>query len=179
MNRDQKAAQIDNLHTRFAATPLVVLTDFKGSKVTQMDAIRRGCEKDGIFFQVVKNTLAVRALEGTGKEALADHFRGNIGVFIANEDPIAAAKLYRDQARANAHLVVRAGFFEGDLIDDKAVAAIAELPSKEELQATLLATLQQAPRQVLSMLQAPSRDLLYLLQNYATKLESGSEPEPG
>jgi large subunit ribosomal protein L10 len=176
MNREQKAAQIDNLHTRFAHTPLVVLTDFKGSKVTEMDAIRRGCERGGVFFQVVKNTLAVRALEGTGKEALADHFRGNIGVMIATEDPIAAAKLLRDQAKANANLVVRAGFFEGDLLDGKGVAAIAELPSKEELQATLLATLQQAPRQVLGVLQAPGRDLLFLLQNYASKLESGSEP---
>lgn len=176
MNREQKAAQIDNLATRFAASPFVVLTDFKGSKVTEMDAIRRGCEKGGVFFQVVKNTLAVRALEGTGKEALAGHFRGNIGVLIADEDPIAAAKLFRDQAKANANLVVRAGFFEGDVLDDKGVAAIAEMPSKEELQASLLATLQEAPRSVLGLVQAPARDLLFLLQNYASKL---GESEPG
>ncbi|MEQ1501255.1 MAG: 50S ribosomal protein L10 [Myxococcota bacterium] len=172
MNREEKAAQVSDLHARFAATPLVVLADFKGSTVLQMDAIRRGCEKSGVFFRVVKNTLAVRALEGTGKEKLADHFRGNIGVLIANEDAIATAKLVGKYAKENDKLLVRAGFFEGDLLDTKGVAAVAELPSKEELQSRLLATIQQAPRTVMQMIQAPARDLLYLLRNYETKLET-------
>ncbi|MEZ4236013.1 MAG: 50S ribosomal protein L10 [Myxococcota bacterium] len=171
MNREQKAEQVENLHTRFSATPFVVLTDFKGSTVAEMDSLRRGCEKSGVYFKVVKNKLAKRALEGTGKETLAEHFRGNIGVFIADEDAIGAAKLLRDQKKANAHLVVRAGYFDGDLVDEKGVAAIAELPSKEELQATLLSTLQEGPRQILGALQAPGRDLLFLLQNFAAKLE--------
>ena len=95
MNREEKAVQVEDLHRRFAATPFVVLADFKGSTVAQMNTLRRNCEKGGVFFQVVKNTLAVRALEGTGKEGLADHFRGNIGVLIAHEDAIATAKLVK------------------------------------------------------------------------------------
>lgn len=174
MNREQKAEEIEDLRSRFGASAFVVLTDFKGSTVAEMDALRRGCDKQGVFFQVVKNTLAVRALDGTGKEALSEHFRGNIGVLIAGEDPVSTAKLFRDQAKANDKLVVRAGFFEGDVLDGKGVAAIAELPSKEELQSMLLATLQQVPRSVLQMIEAPGRDLMYLLQNYANKLESGS-----
>src|SRR5687768_3481834 len=112
MNREQKAEQISDLKQRFAATPLVVLADFKGSTVLQMDALRRGCEKGGVFFRVVKNTLAVRALEGTGKEKLADHFRGNIGVLISNEDAIGTAKLVGQFAKENDKILVRAGFFD-------------------------------------------------------------------
>src|SRR5687768_9091577 len=153
MNREQKVEQVSDLHKRFTATPFVVLADFKGSTVAQMDSLRRSCEKGGVHFRVVKNTLAVRALEGTGKEGLADHFRGNIGVLIANEDPVGTAKLVGKYAKENAKILVRAGYFEGDLLDQKGVAAVAELPSKEELQSKLLATLQAGPRDLLGVLQ--------------------------
>jgi large subunit ribosomal protein L10 len=176
MNREEKAAQIEDLNRRFTATPFVVLADFKGSTVAQMNTLRRNCEKGGVFFQVVKNTLAVRALQGTGKEGLADHFRGNIGVMIAQEDAIATAKLVNQFKKENEKIQVRAGFFDGDVLNDKGVAAVADLPTKEELQAKLLATLQESPRLLLGVLQAPARDLLNLLNNYASKLES-NEPK--
>ena len=176
MNREEKAQMIDELHQRFMAGPFVVLTDFKGSTVPQMDSIRRSCEPAGLYFRVVKNTLAVRALEGTGKEKLADHFVGNVGLIVSGDDPIAAAKFVRQYAKENENIKVKAGFFDGDVIDAKGVGAVAELPSKEELQSMLLATLQAGPRNLLGVLQAPARDLLYLLSNYATKLETaGSE----
>jgi large subunit ribosomal protein L10 len=130
-----------------------------------------------VYFQVVKNTLAVRALEGTGKERLGDHFRGNIGVMLGLEDPISTAKLVKQYTKDFEKLQVRAGFFDGDVLDSKGVAAVAELPSKEELQSQLLATIQEAPRLLLSVLQAAPRNLLYLLRNYADKLEKAGGQE--
>jgi large subunit ribosomal protein L10 len=65
---------------------------------------------------------------------------------------------------------VKAGFFDGDILDPVGVKAVASLPSREELLVMLLRTLQEGPRQVLGVLQAPARDLLYLLKNYETKL---------
>jgi len=171
MNREDKAAFIEEVRGRFLEAPLVILTDWKGSTVQELDALRRACEPAGVHFQVVKNTLCRRALEGTGMEPLAPHFRGNIGVFFASDDPIATAKLFRAQRKDNDKLVCRAGFFEGDLLDDKGVDAVADLPSREELLVTLLRTIQEGPRRVLGVLQAPARDLLYLLSNYAKKLE--------
>ena len=90
---------------------------------------------------------------------------------IAGEDAVSAAKAFKAQAKDNQFLEIRAGFFEGDILDAKAIEAVAELPSKEELQARVLATLLAAPRQIMSMIQAAPRDLLYLLKNYANKLE--------
>lgn len=171
MNREQKADFVDEIRGRFAEAPLVILTDFQGSTVKEMDSLRRACEPVGVHFRVVKNTLCRRAIEGTDKEPLSAHFRGTVGVLFAGEDAIAAAKVFRDQRKANDKLKVKAGFFEGDLLDAKGVESVAELPSREELLVVLLRTMLEAPRQVLGILQAPARDLLYLLQNYARKLE--------
>lgn len=171
MNREEKAAFIEEVRGRFLGSPLVILTDWKGATVQELDAVRRACEPAGISFQVVKNTLCKRAVAGTHLEPLAPHFKGNIGVFFGSDDPIATAKLFRAQVKENAKLVCRAGFFEGDVLDVKGVDAVADLPSREELLVTLLRTIQEGPRQVLGVLQAPARDLLYLLSNYAKKLE--------
>lgn len=171
MNRENKAQIIDEVRDRFASAPFVALTDFKGSTVEQMNALRRACEAGGVHYQVVKNTLSKRAIAGTQLEGLSKHFQGNIGVFFAGEDPIAAAKLLRAQVKENAKLTIKAGFFDGDVLDENATLAVADLPSREELLSLLLRTLQEGPRRVLGVLQAPARDLLYLLSNYAKKLE--------
>ncbi len=171
MNRDQKVEFVEELHGRLSSTPFVILTAYKGSTVAQMDALRRAVEPTGAHFQVVKNTLAVRALEGTGMEGLADHFKGPIGLVIAGEDAVSVAKTFNGLAKDNDKLEVKAGYFDGEVLDANATKAVAEMPSKEELQAKMLATLLAAPRQVLGILQAAPRDLLYLLKNYERKLE--------
>jgi len=172
MNSQEKAEFVEKLRSRIKDASFIVLTDYKGSTVAQLDALRRGVEQAGTSFQVVKNTLARRALEGTDKTGLTEHFRGPIGLVISGEDPIAAAKAYRSLAKDNAHLEARAAFFEGEVLDAKQAEAVADLPSKEELQAKLLASLLEAPRMVLRVIQAAPRDLLYLLRNYADKLEN-------
>ena len=171
MNREQKAQIVDDIRARLEETPFLALTDFQGSTVAQMDALRRACEEKGVSYQVVKNTLSKRAIEGTDLEGLREHFTGNIGLLIAGEDPIAAAKLLKAQLKDNPNLELRAGFFEGDVLDEKKTLAVAELPSREELLVTLLRTLQEGPRQILGVIRGPARDLLYLLSNYAKKLE--------
>jgi large subunit ribosomal protein L10 len=114
-------------------------------------------------------------LDGTGLEDLAAHFRGNVALFLSGEDPIAAAKLLKNQLKENKSLVVRVGFFEGTVLDASAVEAVAELPSREELLVTLLRTIQEGPRQILGVLQGSGRDLMYLLSNHANELENSGD----
>jgi len=172
-NVEAKALKVDALRERFAASALVVLTDFKGATVKEIDKVRRTCEKGGVKFQVVKNTLCVRAVRGTDKEKLADHFRGNIGVMFSSGDAIATARLVKNEFKDNEKFTVKAGFFEGDILDAKGVHAVADLPGREELLSRLLGTIQEGPRQLLSVIQAAPRDLVYVLNNYAAKLEEG------
>ena len=170
MNRAQKAAVIEDLQGSLTQAPLVILTDFVGSTVDELDNIRKACEPTGAQFRVVKNTLAKRAVDGTELQGLADRFQGNIAVLISGEDPVATAKLFTEHAKGNDKLCVKAGYFEGDVLEAAGVVAVASLPSKEELQVQLLRVLQGGPQQVLNVLQAPARDLLYLLHNRANQL---------
>jgi large subunit ribosomal protein L10 len=174
-NTALKEVRINELRARFEASPLIILADFKGATVKEMDRIRRGVETGGVRFQVVKNTLCERALEGTEKAKLAEHFRGNIGVLFSSADPIATAKLLKEKLKESQKFVVKAGFFEGDVLDAKGVAAIAELPGREEMLVTVLRTIQEGPRQILGVVQGPARDLLYVLNNYASKLEEDGQ----
>ena len=174
MNNAQKVEFVDEIRGRFNGSPLVILTDFKGSTVSEMDELRRACQPFGVSFRVVKNTLCKRALVGTDLEGLSDHFRGNVGVIFSSDDAIASAKMFQAQIKSNKKLEVKAGYFEGEILDAAGVSAVAELPSREELLGILLRTMQEGPRQVLGVMQAPARDLLYLLKNYETMLEGAS-----
>jgi large subunit ribosomal protein L10 len=85
----------------------------------------------------------------------------------------------KDLAKDNDKILVKAGYFDGDVIDAKTVRQVADLPSKDELRSQLLSVLLQPPQQLLALIEAPARDLLSLLNNFATKLESagGEAPE--
>ncbi len=175
MHLEQKKAFVEDIRGRLDGSPFVVLTDFKGSTVSQMNDLRRACEPLGVHFRVVKNSLCRRAVTGTSCEGLGEHFRGNVAVFVAGEDPIAAAKLLKKQLKENKNLVVRVGFFEGEVLDADAVVAVAALPSREELLCTLMRTIQEGPRQILGVLQGNGRDLVYLLSNHANELENSGD----
>ena len=95
MNKEQKALFIENVQGRFEGAPLVILTDFKGSTVAELEQLRRACGEAGAEFQIVKNTLCKRALAGTDMEALSPHFQGNIAVVFSGDDPIATASFRR------------------------------------------------------------------------------------
>ena len=175
MNRAEKVEFVDEMRNAFSTAPFLILTDFQGVTVVEIDRERRSVEKVGAEFRVVKNSLCRLALADTPQAGLVARFRGNIGVVVSGDDPIATAKTFRTLVKENDKLKVKAGFFEGDVLDAKQVDAVADLPSREELLSKLLATIQEGPRQVLRVLQAPARDLLYLLNNYAAKLEESGE----
>ena len=88
---------------------------------------------------------------------------------------MAAAKVLRDitkDFKKAEKFIVWGGYFDGETLDAVSVDKVADLPGKEELFATLLATMQEAPRRVLGVIQGPARDLMYLLKNYEQKLEA-------
>jgi large subunit ribosomal protein L10 len=171
MNRTEKAEVVASFNQAAENAAFIVVTEFRGTKVSEVNQLRRELEKNGMRFRVIKNTLARRALDGMGVKGLEGHLRGMTGIVLSGPDGIASAKLLRDILKPVQTIQVRAGYFDGGLLKEDAVKVVAELPGREELLATLLATIQEGPRQLLSVLQAPARDLLQLLKNYETKLE--------
>lgn len=177
MNRADKAELVESLSTRLATTPLVILADYRGITVSQVTEFRRKVRETGAEYQVIKNTLLKRAVAGTDKEGISKYLEGMTGVVLSGEDPIATAKSLRDLTKGlqkEEKFVIKGGWFDGIALDADAVQKVADLPSREELLSLLLRTIQEGPRQVLGVIQAPARDLLYLLKNYETKLEESA-----
>ncbi|RME25041.1 MAG: 50S ribosomal protein L10 [Deltaproteobacteria bacterium] len=177
MNRTQKAELVEGLAARLAETPLVILADYRGVTVNEITALRREIRAAGAEYKVVKNTLLRRAIEGTDKEGMNQFLAGMTGVVLSGDDPIATAKSLRDLTKdlqKEKRFIIKGGWFEGDALDAEAVKKVADLPSREELLSLLLRTIQEGPRQVLGVVQAPARDLLYLLKNYERKLEEAA-----
>jgi large subunit ribosomal protein L10 len=111
-------------------------------------------------------------------EGVSQWLSGMTGWVISGDDPIATAKVVRDAIKdlnKAEKFTIKGGFFEGEALDAAAIVKVADLPSREELLVSLLRTLQEGPRQVLGVLQAPARDLLFLLKNYENKLADAGE----
>lgn len=178
MNRTEKADVVGELSARLSSVPLILLADYRGISVSRISALRHDLKKAGAEYRVVKNTLLARAVKGTPKENVAGLLSGMTGVVISGDDPIATAKTLRELTKdllKEEKFVIKGGWFDGDALTGANALKVADLPSREELLSVLLRTLQEGPRQVLGVIQAPARDLLYLLKNYETKLEEAAK----
>jgi len=178
MNRAQKEALVANISERLAAAPLIMLADYRGVTVAEIDSVRRHLEQHGVEYQVIKNSLASRALAGTDKESLTELMTGMTGFVISGEDPIAAAKAVREAIKPFKKLekfIIKGGVFDGELLDGKGIQKVADLPGREELLVMLLRTIQEGPRQVLGVIQGPARDLVNLLKNFENNLSEDGE----
>lgn len=165
MERTEKDLQIGEIKSRFDKMTAAVLLDFKGMTVESATKLRAEFRKAGIEYKVVKNTLVKHAVKGSaygGK--LDDVLVGMTGIAWSYEDPSAAAKIVKAYRKEDEKLKVKAGLLDGTILDAKAVEDhLATLPGKDELRASLLATLQAPLQQFVALLQAPAQNLVYVL----------------
>jgi large subunit ribosomal protein L10 len=114
----------------------------------------------------------VKAILGTDKEDLGQYLVGMNGFLLSGEDGIAAAKTLRETVKEFKGEIfkLQGGYFDGLVMDASETNKVADLPSKEELLSMLLRTVQEGPRQILGVIQAPARDLVNLLRNHEHQL---------
>jgi large subunit ribosomal protein L10 len=141
LNLQQKEAVVAEVAKAVAGAQAIVLAENRGMTVADVTKLRAQARASGIYFRVVKNTLVRRAVADTPYAGLAEKMTGPLAYGIGN-DPVAVAKVLNDFARANEKFVIRAGAMPGQLMSAKDVAALASLPSREELLAKLVATMQ-------------------------------------
>jgi len=170
MNRTQKVDQVNSFSGYAKDAPFIVVAHFKGTKVADVNQFRRSLEKNGMRYKVIKNTLARRAFADVGLGGFDATLVGMTGVVFSGPDAIGSAKVLKDLLKGIPTIQVRAGFFDGETLDAKCVDLVSSLPSREDLLAQLLNTLIEGPRQLVSVIQAPARDLVQLLKNYEDKL---------
>ncbi len=141
LNIEQKKAVVAEVAEQFNGAEAAVLAEYRGLSVSQMTELRGKARQAQIYVRVVKNSLTRRAIEGSGYECLRDQLSGPLALAIS-KDPVAVAKLLAEFAKDNEALKIRAGAMGGKLMSIEQVEALAKLPSREQLLATLVGTLQ-------------------------------------
>jgi large subunit ribosomal protein L10 len=141
LNLEGKKEVVAEVSARLAKAQTVVLAEYRGLAVEQITALRAQARASGVYLRVLKNTLARRAVQGTPFEKLADQMIGPLAYGIS-EDPVAAAKVLHTYAKTNDKLVIKGGAMPNYLMNAKEVGNLATMPSREELLAKLLGTMQ-------------------------------------
>ncbi len=170
MNRTEKQHLIDNLHADFTRCPNVIVVDFRGIKVPAVTEFRRKVRASGGTYRVVKNSLALRAAEGTALEKLKAHFLSTTGVAYTADDPVALAKALVDFAKDNPALVVKGAIVSGSqVLDAEGVKALSAMPGLPEMRARLLGMLQAPAAQLVRLLNTPATQLAQVLKAHQDK----------
>jgi large subunit ribosomal protein L10 len=141
LNREEKAAVVAEVSAEVAKAQSIVVAEYRGLEVGAITALRKQAREQGVYLRVLKNTLARRAVTGTPFEKLSDQMVGPL-IYGLSSDPVAAAKVLNAFAKDNDKLVLKAGAMPNTVLDVNGVKALATMPSREELLAKLLGTMQ-------------------------------------
>jgi len=157
LSLEQKKAVVAEISAHVAKAQAIVVAEYRGLGVGNMTDLRREARKSGVYLRVLKNTLARRAVSGTPFEKLSEKLTGPL-IYGISPDPVATAKVLNEFAKANDKLVIRAGAMPNAVITANEVKALASMPSREELLARLLGTMQAPIAQFVRTLnEIPSR----------------------
>ncbi|KES11294.1 Ribosomal protein L10 [Snodgrassella alvi SCGC AB-598-O02] len=141
LNIETKQAAVAEIASAIANAQTMVIAEYRGISVASMTELRANARKEGVYLHVLKNTLARRAVDGTSFAALADQMVGPL-VYAVSEDPVAAAKVLHQFSKKDEKIVLKAGSYNGELLDVTQVSELASIPSRDELLAKLLGIMQ-------------------------------------
>ncbi len=164
MNRDEKVSRVSALNETFSKAKFAVVADYRGLKVTEFEKLRRELKKNDAHIQVAKNSLLKLAVKGTDYEVLSDYFTGTTSITVSFEDPVGSAKALSDFAKDYQALIIRSAALDGSVLSADDVTALSKLPSKPELQAKLLGTMNAVPTGLVQVLSGVPRSFLNVLQ---------------
>ena len=157
LNLEQKQAVVAEVAKVVAGAQAIIMVENRGMPVADMTQLRAKARASGVYFRVVKNTLVRRAVEKTPFESLAQSMIGPLAYGIG-PDPVAVAKVLNDFAKGHDKFVITGGAMPGQTMSAKQIAALANLPSRNELISKLMGTM-QAPvaKLVRTMNEVPSK----------------------
>jgi len=141
LSLEQKQAMVSEVAAKLKGAQSVIVVQYRGLDVGRVTQLRSKARKSGLYLRVLKNTLARRAVQGTPFEKLSDQMVGPL-MYGISEDPVSGAKVLSEFARDNEQFVIKAGAMPNSLMSAKDIKALALLPSREELLAMLMGTMQ-------------------------------------
>ena len=163
LNISQKKDQVERLSKEFSESEIAILVDYKGLDVLKMTDLRAQLTNEGIRMEVVKNTLLIRASEGTDAALMKDFYKGPNAIVLSNDDPVAPAKILAKFAKDNEKLEIKAGALSGKLLSVEEINQLAKMSSREELLAQLVRTLNAVPTSFVTVLSGVPRSFVNVL----------------
>lgn len=161
--KKEKQIVVDAIRDNLQNSEVSVLTDYRGLTVSEMDELRKRFREEGVEFKVVKNTYTWRAAQEIGLEDLEGYLTGPTAIAFGPDDPVAPAKVITEFAKNHKKLEIKGGVLEGKVIPVEMIKTLAELPSKEQLLGQVASAMQAPISGLVNVLQAPIRDLAYVV----------------
>ena len=157
LSLEQKLATVSEVQAKLQGAQTVIVAEYRGLNVERVTQLRSKARKSGVWLRVLKNTLARRAVKGTPFEKLSEKMVGPL-MYGISQDPVAGAKVLSEFAKENELFVIKAGAMPNAVMSAQDIKALSQLPSREELLAKLLGTM-QAPvtKLVRTMNEVPSK----------------------
>lgn len=172
--RPEKAGKVAELKDLLTSSKGVVLVDYCGLTVAEDTGLRSKMREAGVKYMVAKNTFIRIAAQEAGIEGLDAYLEHNTAVAFSAEDPVAPAKILNDFSKDHKALEIKAGVLDGKVIGLDEVKAVAELPSREELLAKLVGSMQAPISGLVNVLQGTIRNFVYTLEAVRQKKEQES-----
>jgi large subunit ribosomal protein L10 len=163
----EKVSAVEDLRSRLDGVKTVMLTEYRGLTVQQLAELRKQLRAVSAEYKVVKNRLARLAISASDLKTLSPQLTGPTAFVFSRQDPVAVAKALHAFARTNQALAIKGGYVEGQLLPPAGLKALADLPSREALRSQLVGALQGAMTQLVGLLAAPQRELVYVLEQRA------------
>lgn len=170
MNKNEKAEIIAEAKELIEKASAVYLTDYSSINVADISDIRNQFRKEGVNYKVIKNTLFKRALVESGRfEKLADHLEGMTGFAFASTNPVAPAKIIKKYFDASKKLALKACYIETEYYDGSKLSELASLPTKQEVIAGILGSLNSPASGIVGSISAVIRDLASVIDEVSKK----------
>ncbi|MGL4972126.1 MAG: 50S ribosomal protein L10 [Culicoidibacterales bacterium] len=161
---EQKQQLVNEVAAKMQASQSTIVVDYRGLTVTELTELRRELRAAGVEFKVYKNNLVRRAATELGHDGLLDALTGPNAIAFSNEDVVAPAKILADFAKKHEALEIKSGIIEGKVAELATIQELAALPNRDGMLSMLL-----------SVLQAPIRNMALVAKAIAEQKESGAE----
>ena len=161
MNKQAKKNYVEEMKKNFTSNDSVMIAQYQGLNVTELDELRKELRNKGILFKITKNRITKIAIKDTPVKDLEKYFTGPTAAAISS-DPISTAKILTKFSKANKKLKIIAGYMDGKVLDDKEVSIIATLPTLDEARAKIVGILTAPAQKIVSILLAPGSKIAIL-----------------
>ncbi len=170
MNKNEKAEIVEKVKELIENSSAVYLTDFSGITVSDITSIRNDFRKEGVRYKVIKNTLFSRAVSETGKYSkLGSDLVGMTGYAFAGDNPIAPAKIIKKYFDETQKLALKACYIEDQFYDGTKLSELAMLPSKQDIIAGILTSINSPASGIVGVINAVIRDLVNVIDQVSKR----------